>query len=49
MKEVGEALKLKLVIKGGGEGSRWSGKWVGAWRPAKVGEIVGKAARGTPI
>lgn len=29
VKSVGDALKLKLGVKGGGRGTRWSGKWRG--------------------
>ena len=31
VKEVGDALKTKLNVKGGGKG-RWSGKFTGVWR-----------------
>ncbi|KAJ6484974.1 ThrRS/AlaRS common domain-containing protein [Mycena vitilis] len=31
VKEVGDALKIKLGVKGGGKGTRWSGKFVGVW------------------
>lgn len=40
VKEVGEALKAKLGVKGGGKGSRWSGKFTGVWRAAKEGSVV---------
>jgi len=49
VKELGETLKLKLGVKGGGKGPRWSGKWTGVWRPAKEGELVGKAVKRVPI
>ena len=49
VKEIGETLKFKLQVKGGGKGPRWSGKWVGVWKPAKEGELVRKAVRGIPI
>ena len=49
VKEVGETLKLKLGVKGGGKGPRWSGKWTGVWKPAKEGELVGKAVGGIPV
>ena len=49
VKEVGEILKLKLGVKGGGKGPRWSGKWVGVWRSGKEGEIVSKAVGGIPV
>jgi len=49
VKEIGETLKFKLQVKGGGKGPRWSGKWVGVWKPGKEGELVSKAVRGIPI
>jgi misacylated tRNA(Ala) deacylase len=48
VKEAGETPKLKLVVKGGGKGRRWSAKWEGVWRPTKEGGMVSKAARGIP-
>ncbi|KAF8192558.1 ThrRS/AlaRS common domain-containing protein [Pholiota molesta] len=32
VKTVGDALKMKLSIKGGGKGPRWSGKYIGVWK-----------------
>ncbi|KAH0587512.1 Alanyl-tRNA editing protein Aarsd1 [Termitomyces sp. J132] len=32
IKEVGDGLKSKLGVKGGGKGLKWSGKYVGVWR-----------------
>lgn len=32
VKAVGEALKTKLSVKGGGKGPRWSGKYIGVWK-----------------
>ena len=49
VKEVGEILKLKLGVKGGGKGPQWSGKWTGVWKPGKEGELVSKAVKGIPI
>ena len=49
VKEVGEILKLKLGVKGGGKGPRWSGKWGGVWKPAKEGELVSEVVRGIPV
>jgi len=49
VKEVGEILKLKLGVKGGGKGPRWSGKWTGVWKPAKEGELVSGTVRRIPI
>lgn len=40
VKEVGEALKARLGVKGGGKGSRWSGKFTGVWKDAKEGSVV---------
>jgi misacylated tRNA(Ala) deacylase len=42
-KEVGEALKLKLGVKGRGKGPRRIGKQIGVWRLTKEGEMVSKA------
>lgn len=49
VKEVGETLKLKLGVKGGGKGPRWSGKWVGVWKHSGEGELVTEAVKGIPI
>lgn len=49
VKDVGEILKLKLGVRGGGKGPRWSGKWTGVWRLTREGELVSKAAKGIPI
>jgi len=40
VKAVGDALKLKLNVKGGGKGLRWSGKWTGVWKDTKEGNVV---------
>lgn len=32
VKAVGDLLKSKLNVKGGGKGTRWSGKFTGVWR-----------------
>lgn len=32
VKETGDLLKSKLSVKGGGKGTRWSGKFNGVWR-----------------
>ncbi|KAI9069245.1 ThrRS/AlaRS common domain-containing protein [Trametes sanguinea] len=37
VKEVGEELKAKLNVKGGGKGPRWSGKFTGVWKDAREG------------
>jgi misacylated tRNA(Ala) deacylase len=43
VKEVGDALKTKLGVKGGGKGLKWSGKLSGVWKHGKediVDEIL---------
>ncbi|KAG6919395.1 hypothetical protein DXG01_006278 [Tephrocybe rancida] len=35
VKEVGDGLKTKLGVKGGGKGIKWSGKYTGVWKEAK--------------
>lgn len=40
VKEVGDALKARLGVKGGGKGPRWSGKFTGVWKEAKEGAVV---------
>lgn len=40
VKAVGEGLKGKLSVKGGGKGTKWSGKHVGVWREAKESVVV---------
>ena len=40
VKEVGEALKTKLGVKGGGKGTRWSGKFTGVWKDSREGAAV---------
>ncbi|KAG5639013.1 hypothetical protein H0H81_007921 [Sphagnurus paluster] len=32
VKKIGDGLKSKLGVKGGGKGLKWSGKYVGVWR-----------------
>lgn len=32
VKEVGDTLKVKLGVKGGGKGLKWSGKFIGVWK-----------------
>ena len=45
VKAVGEGLKSKLSVKGGGKGTKWSGKHVGVWREAKESVIVSEVLR----
>ncbi|KAH9948348.1 hypothetical protein B0H21DRAFT_733864 [Amylocystis lapponica] len=40
VKEVGEGLRSKLGVKGGGKGTRWSGKFVGVWKDGREGTLV---------
>lgn len=40
VKQVGDALKAKLGIKGGGKGPRWSGKWTGVWKATKENAVI---------
>ncbi|KAJ7095338.1 ThrRS/AlaRS common domain-containing protein [Mycena belliarum] len=40
VKEVGEAMKTKLGVKGGGKGLKWSGKFSGVWKNRKEGSAV---------
>jgi len=43
VKEVGDALKAKVGVKGGGKGNRWSGKYTGVWRDKEsvaVDEVI---------
>lgn len=42
VKEVGDALRSQLNVKGGGKGSRWSGKFTGVWNKAREGALVAK-------
>lgn len=49
VREVGEGLKSKLSVKGGGKGMRWSGKFTGVWLEGREGAVVDevlKTARG---
>lgn len=40
VKDVGEALKRKLGVKGGGKGTRWSGKFIGVWKDTRDGALA---------
>ncbi|CDO71386.1 hypothetical protein BN946_scf184908.g144 [Trametes cinnabarina] len=40
VKDVGEALKAKLNVKGGGKGPRWSGKFTGVWKDGREGAAL---------
>jgi misacylated tRNA(Ala) deacylase len=40
VKEVGDALKSKVGVKGGGKGNKWSGKFIGVWKMPKEGAAI---------
>lgn len=40
VKEVGDALKSQLSVKGGGKGQKWSGKFMGVWLDGREGVKV---------
>ncbi|RDB22565.1 putative alanyl-tRNA editing protein alaX [Hypsizygus marmoreus] len=40
VKAGGEGLKSKLGVKGGGKGTKWSGKFIGVWREAKESTAI---------
>ncbi|KAI1786685.1 Threonyl/alanyl tRNA synthetase [Ganoderma leucocontextum] len=40
VKVVGDELKGKLNVKGGGKGTRWSGKFTGVWKDSREGEVL---------
>jgi len=40
VKSVGDLLKREMSVRGGGKGTRWSGKWTGVWKDAKEGKLV---------
>lgn len=46
VKELGNVLKAKLGIKGGGKGSRWSGKLSGVWKDTNETVEVDKYLQG---
>lgn len=45
VKEVGDILKTKLGVKGGGKGTKWSGKFTGVWKSSREGAIIDEALR----
>lgn len=45
VREVGDVLKSKLNVKGGGKGPRWSGKFTGVWKENREGSVVEDALR----
>jgi len=40
VKAVGDGLKEKLGVKGGGKGLKWSGKFVGVWKESRENVLV---------
>ena len=40
VKQVGDELRGKLNVKGGGKGTRWSGKFTGVWKDSREGAAV---------
>ncbi|TFK48036.1 ThrRS/AlaRS common domain-containing protein [Heliocybe sulcata] len=49
VKEVGDSLKAKIGVKGGGKGTRWSGKYTGVWRDKEstvVDEVLKEVSGG---
>lgn len=40
VKEVGDGLKSKLNVKGGGKGTRWSGKFTGVWKEGRENALI---------
>jgi len=46
VKEVGDGLKEKLGVKGGGKGTKWSGKLVGVWKEGREDVLIDGVLRG---
>jgi misacylated tRNA(Ala) deacylase len=40
VKTVGESIKSKIGVKGGGKGPRWSGKYTGVWKSSRIEESM---------
>ncbi|KAH8106013.1 hypothetical protein BXZ70DRAFT_886899 [Cristinia sonorae] len=49
VKEVGNALRASLNIKGGGKGTRWSGKFTGVWKDTREGAVVDNVLKGVNV
>jgi misacylated tRNA(Ala) deacylase len=47
VKAFGEKIKASLGIKGGGQGTRWSGKFTGVWKEDKQGATITELISGT--
>lgn len=43
VKAVGGLLKAKLGVKGGGKGTKWSGKFTGVWKASRESVLVDEA------
>ncbi|CAK5275675.1 unnamed protein product [Mycena citricolor] len=48
-KVVGDALKSKMGVKGGGKGPRWTGKHTGVWKSAKGDQIIEEILSSTTV
>ncbi|KIJ70003.1 hypothetical protein HYDPIDRAFT_78700 [Hydnomerulius pinastri MD-312] len=46
VKAVGEQLKGKLNVKGGGKGTRWSGKFTGVWKEGRDDAAISDTLQG---
>lgn len=46
VKEVGGLLKEKLNVKGGGKGTRWSGKLTGVWKAGREDTVISDILQG---
>lgn len=46
VKPVGEGLKVRLGVKGGGKGLRWSGKFTGLWKDNREGGLIREILEG---
>jgi len=40
VKKAGDLVKAQLGVKGGGKGTRWSGKYFGVWNESKENVVV---------
>lgn len=45
VKPAGDLLKGKLNVKGGGKGTRWSGKFTGVWREGREDAVVSEVLK----
>ncbi|THH31324.1 hypothetical protein EUX98_g2893 [Antrodiella citrinella] len=49
VKQVGDAVKAKLNAKGGGKGTKWSGKFTGVWKNSREGGIMEDVLAGISV